>query len=352
MFSYKMEGLPGLLLRLMLTGLLVSANTFSPSAHGIPFFEKPNKPGKLEEEVKVQGESLSIKGFCSQQKKVWCKGDLLKECNPTESPSLSGPGWKYLTTEPNQRVVLQDLKNGCFSFLMSALQVEDSGIYLFGITDGLNIVPLRKIKVIVRKGLLAPNNTFSPPTPEVPFLKSSSKPGKRLEVVMKVQGESLSIEGFCSPQYLQQEGVWCKGDLLQECNPTEPSSLSGRGWQYLTSEPSQKFALQDLGNGCAAFFTTALQVEDSGIYWFGVLDGLNITPLRKIKVIVQKGQQNYGTVTETSENEQRYQHYIIFNLKATGLGICVCYSIYSSHRSILYCSWVQKNYVNRGNYRI
>ncbi|XP_077785059.1 uncharacterized protein LOC114598461 isoform X3 [Podarcis muralis] len=152
MFSYKMEGLPGLLLRLMLTGLLVSANTFSPSTHGIPFFEKPSKPGKLEEEMKVQGESLSIKGFCSQQKKVWCKGDLLRECNPTESPSLSGPGWKYLTTETNQRVVLQDLKNGCFSFLMSALQVEDSGIYLFGITDGLNIVPLRKIKVIVRKG--------------------------------------------------------------------------------------------------------------------------------------------------------------------------------------------------------
>lgn len=143
---------------------------------------------------------------------------------------------------------------------------------------------------VILLGLLAPTNTFSPPTPEVPFLKSSSKPGKRLEVVMKVQGESLSIEGFCSPQYLQQEGVWCKGDLLKECNPTEPSSLSGRGWQYLTSEPSQKFALQDLGNGCAAFFTTALQVEDSGIYWFGVLDGVNIVPLRKTKVIVQKGE--------------------------------------------------------------
>ncbi|XP_061488278.1 uncharacterized protein LOC133387475 [Rhineura floridana] len=319
-----MKGSSGLPLVLMLTGLLVPTNTFLPPTSRIPFFERSNKPRRrLEEVTKVQGESLSIEGFCSQQQeKVWCKGDLLGECNPAEPLSRSGPGWKHLTTVPNQRVILQDLRNGCVSFFISALQVEDSGIYWFGILEGLNITPLRKMKVIVQKGFLVPTNTLSPPTPRVPFFEKPSKPRRGLEEVMKIQGESLSIEGFCSQQHLHEDKVWCKGDLLKECNPTEPPSLSGPGWKYLATELNQRIALQDLGNGCASFFMSALQVEDTGIYWFGILDGLNITPLRKIKVTVRKGQQNNSTVTAASENEQRvYQVVLVLVSIAVGITI-------------------------------
>lgn len=94
--------------------------------------------------------------FCGQQhlktKKVWCKGELLKECDIKAHGQVLGAGWKYLTTEPNQRVIIRDSINGCISLFMSDLQLEDSGIYWFGFLDGWDIVPLKRITVIVQEG--------------------------------------------------------------------------------------------------------------------------------------------------------------------------------------------------------
>uniref|UniRef100_A0A8D2KZC6 Ig-like domain-containing protein n=1 Tax=Varanus komodoensis TaxID=61221 RepID=A0A8D2KZC6_VARKO len=115
----------------------------------------------------------------------------------------------------------------------------------------------------------------------IPYFKSSKQ--ENIEEVMKVEGESLSIEGFCSQQYIQAKKVWCKSELLKECNLEDNLSFSGPQWRLLTTESNQRVILKNSENGCIYFFMPALQVEDSGIYWFGILDGLHITHLRKIK---------------------------------------------------------------------
>lgn len=131
----------------------VSRKTFPPSTAMISSFEKPPDP-ESRALTRVQGESLSVNGFCSQlyikRTKVWCKGDLLGECDPGQPFSLSRPGWRYLTTDPEQNVKLRESENGCLDFFISALQTEDSGIYWIGILEDLRIIPLRKIKVIVQ----------------------------------------------------------------------------------------------------------------------------------------------------------------------------------------------------------
>ncbi|XP_062975063.1 uncharacterized protein LOC134393943 isoform X4 [Elgaria multicarinata webbii] len=322
-----MEGCSGLLLMLMLTGAFVASDPYSPPTSGYPSLPMLSKERKsLKQVMLVQGMSLRIMAFCAykylQGDKIWCKEKQQKECDLKGPLSHSGSGWKYLTNQPNQKIMLERPTNGCISLLMTNLQVEDSGIYWFGLLEGLEIVSSNKIKVVVHEGHFVPSKIFSSPASTIPSFKRSSEPGRRVEEVMKVQGESLSIEGFCSQQYMQSDKVWCKGDLLKECNLDDPLSLSGPGWKYLSTESNQRVIPKDSRNGCINFFMSALQVEDSGIYWFGILDGLHIIPLRKIKVIVQKEQQKNGIVTAISENEQRiYQ--IVLVLSSIMVGITI-----------------------------
>ncbi|XP_062975082.1 uncharacterized protein LOC134393943 isoform X6 [Elgaria multicarinata webbii] len=253
-----MEGCSGLLLMLMLTGAFVASDPYSPPTSGYPSLPMLSKERKsLKQVMLVQGMSLRIMAFCAykylQGDKIWCKEKQQKECDLKGPLSHSGSGWKYLTNQPNQKIMLERPTNGCISLLMTNLQVEDSGIYWFGLLEGLEIVSSNKIKVVVHEGHFVPSKIFSSPASTIPSFKRSSEPGRRVEEVMKVQ---------------------------------------------------------------------ALQVEDSGIYWFGILDGLHIIPLRKIKVIVQKEQQKNGIVTAISENEQRiYQ--IVLVLSSIMVGITI-----------------------------
>uniref|UniRef100_A0A8D0B538 Immunoglobulin V-set domain-containing protein n=1 Tax=Salvator merianae TaxID=96440 RepID=A0A8D0B538_SALMN len=141
--------------------------------------------------------------------------------------------------------------------------------------------------------------------------------GKVEEEVIKMQGESLKIDIFCSQLYLQTVKMWCKGELLKECNPTEPVTLSKSGWKYLTTEPNQRILLKDSRNGCFSLLMSALQVEDSGIYWFGILDDLNVIPLRKIRVTVQKGEHSYLPGSAILTMAHQLLPACLFNLEAT-----------------------------------
>ncbi|XP_044300889.1 uncharacterized protein LOC123030769 isoform X2 [Varanus komodoensis] len=313
MFSYKMEGFSAPLLMLMLTGHFTLSKAYTPPISE-PFFLARPSNARSPEEVQVEkGMSLKITTFCEhkyfQGDKIWCREKHLKECDLKGPLSHSRSGWRYLTAQPNQKILLQHSTNGCVSLLMTNLQVEDSGIYWFGLLEGLEIVSSNKIKVVVHEGHIVPSRTVSPPTSSIPYFKSSKQ--ENIEEVMKVEGESLSIEGFCSQQYIQAKKVWCKSELLKECNLEDNLSFSGPQWRLLTTESNQRVILKNSENGCIYFFMPALQVEDSGIYWFGILDGLHITHLRKIKVIVQNGQQNNSIVTATCENEQRVYHVVL-----------------------------------------
>uniref|UniRef100_A0A8C6X3L9 Immunoglobulin V-set domain-containing protein n=1 Tax=Naja naja TaxID=35670 RepID=A0A8C6X3L9_NAJNA len=118
---------------------------------------------------------------------------------------------------------------------------------------------------------------------------TSTISGMKMQEVIKIQGESLIVKAFCSQQHVQAEIVWCKEELPKECSLEKLISFSRSRWKRLTTQPDQRVIMNDLGNGCIYVFMSALQSEDTGIYWFGVLDGPNIIPLRKIRVIVQKG---------------------------------------------------------------
>nr|XP_060628617.1 uncharacterized protein LOC132773385 [Anolis sagrei ordinatus] len=284
-----MMGFSGLPLRcFMLTGLFIYGETHSSPASASPYLTE-NAGGSSEEVVLTQGMSLRITAFCAYQylpgDKMWCKETEQKECDLNKSFSLSG--WKLLSTRPNQKITLEGPRNGCLSLFMTALEVEDSGTYWFGLIDGLKMISLKKIKVVVHENPLVPTMIFSPPTSTTPSFGSPNKLGRRLQEVIKEQGESLIMKAFCSQQH-QAKKVWCKGDILKECNLDKPVGISGTGWQYLTPEPNQRVVLLESGNGCIYFFISALHMEDSGIYWFGILEDLNIIPLRKFKVIVQK----------------------------------------------------------------
>ncbi|KAH0618825.1 hypothetical protein JD844_018319 [Phrynosoma platyrhinos] len=310
-FSYRMEGFSVLLLMgLMLTEPFVAGETYSSPMSVSPSLVRSNSTQKSSEEVALkQGMSLGITAFCAYQyfqgEVVWCKETEEKECDVNEPLSHSGSGgWKFLPTKPNQKITLEGPRNGCLSLLMTALQLEDSGTYWFGLLDGLNIISWKKIKVVVHESLLVPSKPLQPPTSMTPSFVRPSVSGRKLQEVIKVQGESLILEAFCSEQDVQAEKVWCKGDLLTECDVDKPLSLSRTGWKYLTPEPNQRVVLLVSKNGCIYFFIASLQIEDSGIYWLGILEGLRIIPVRRIKVIVQKEQKTNGIVTVTSEDEQ------------------------------------------------
>ncbi|XP_016848781.1 uncharacterized protein LOC103278711 isoform X2 [Anolis carolinensis] len=301
-----MMGFSGLQLRcLILTGLFMSGEIHSSPVSVSPYFAD-NARGSSEEVVLTQGMSLRITAFCAYQylqgDKIWCKETEQKECDLNKSFSLSE--WKFLSTIPNQKITLESPRNGCLSLFMTALEVEDSGTYWFGLLDGLKMISSKKIKVVVHENPLVPTMIFSPPTSMTPSSESPNKSGRRLQEVIKVQGESLIMKAFCSQQH-QSKKIWCKGDILKECDLDKPVGISATGWQYLTPKPNQKVILLDSGNGCSYFFISDLHMDDSGIYWFGILEDLNIIPLRKFKVIVQKRQKNNGIVAVTSEDYQR-----------------------------------------------
>ncbi|KAM6458089.1 uncharacterized protein PHA67_015828 isoform 2-T2 [Liasis olivaceus] len=292
-----MEGFPGLLL--LITGLFASCTSYlfpSPSTASLQ-----NEGKSPKEVILTQGTSLRIRTFCAYQylqgKAVWCKEKQYKKCQFKNPISLTEPGWQYLTTEPNQKVILEGIVNGCIALIMKNLQTEDSGRYWFGLLTSMKMVSVNTIKVVVHNGM-------------------------KTQQVIKLQGESLSAEAFCSQQYAQAEKVWCKGELLEECNLEKPINFSRTGWKYLTTKPNQRVILNDSGNGCIYVFMSTLQLEDTGIYWFGILDGPNITPLRKIRVIVQKEQQKKDIATATSEDEQRvYQ--VVWVLVSIAVGVTI-----------------------------
>ncbi|XP_039195674.1 uncharacterized protein LOC120306448 isoform X4 [Crotalus tigris] len=323
-----MEGFPGLQLLLMLTGLFASCTSYLLPSPSTASLQNTGKSPK--ELVLTQGTSLRIRVFCAYQyfqgNTIWCKEKQHKECQFKNSRNFTELGWRYLTTEANQKVMLEGVINGCISLLMKNLQVEDSGRYWFGLLTGMKMVSVNSIKVVVHHGHFLPSKTSSLPTSRM--LLTSTISGMKTQEVIKIQGESLSVKAFCSQQHAQAEKVWCKEKLPKECNLEQPISFSRSGWKGLTTQPNQRVILNDLGNGCIYVFMSALQSEDTGIYWFGVLDGPNVIPLRNIRVIVQKEQQKKDIVTATSEDEQRiYQVVWVLVSIAVGVTIFAAFSL-------------------------
>lgn len=104
----------------------------------------------------MEGQSFNRMVFCSEEgENVWCKGELLDECDLDV-----GPGWKHLIAGRTQTVILKISVNGCISVSMPALQVGDSGTYWFGILYNLNIVPIKKFRLIVLEGECLQVNIF------------------------------------------------------------------------------------------------------------------------------------------------------------------------------------------------
>ncbi|XP_026575780.1 uncharacterized protein LOC113449052 [Pseudonaja textilis] len=291
-----MEGFPGLQLLLMLLGLFASCPSYlfpSPSTASLQNTGKSPK-----EVVLTQGTSLRIKAFCAYQylqgQPVWCKEKQQNELR-----------WQYMTSKAKQKIMLEGVMNGCISLIMKNLQIEDSGRYWFGILSGMKMVSINSVKVVVHyveHVHFLPNKTAPPPTMRMPFTSTTS--GMTMQAVIKIQGESLSVKAFCSLQHAQAERVWCKEELPEECSLEKLTSFSGSRWKGLTTQPDQRVIVNDLGDGCIYVFMSALQSEDTGIYWFGVLDGPNIIPLRNIRVIVQKDQQKEDIGAASSEDEQ------------------------------------------------
>ncbi|KAG8132130.1 hypothetical protein E2320_010013 [Naja naja] len=262
-----MEGFPGLKLLLMLTGLFASCTSYLFLRPSTASLQNTGKSPK--EVVLTQGTSLRIKAFCAYQylqgQPVWYKEKQQNEL-----------GWQYMTPKANQKIMLED------HFL--------------------------------------PNKAAPPPRIRMPLTSTIS--GMKMQEVIKIQGESLIVKAFCSQQHVQAEIVWCKEELPKECSLEKLISFSRSRWKRLTTQPDQRVIMNDLGNGCIYVFMSALQSEDTGIYWFGVLDGPNIIPLRKIRVIVQKDQQKEDIGTTTSEDEQRvYQ--VVWILVFTTIGITI-----------------------------
>lgn len=106
--------------------------------------------------VLTQGTSLRIRVFCAYQyfqgNTIWCKDKQYKECQFPNSRNFTELGWRYLTTETNQKVMLEGVVNGCISLLMKNLQVEDSGTYWFGLLTGVKMVSVNSVKVVVHHG--------------------------------------------------------------------------------------------------------------------------------------------------------------------------------------------------------
>ncbi|KAF7254121.1 Triggering receptor expressed on myeloid cells 2, partial [Varanus komodoensis] len=166
-----------------------------------PFFLARPSNARSPEEVQVEkGMSLKITTFCEhkyfQGDKIWCREKHLKECDLKGPLSHSRSGWRYLTAQPNQKILLQHSTNGCVSLLMTNLQVEDSGIYWFGLLEGLEIVSSNKIKVVVHEGHIVPSRTVSPPTSSIPYFKSSKQ--ENIEEVMKVKINCCSYKRYPS----------------------------------------------------------------------------------------------------------------------------------------------------------
>ncbi|XP_032074458.1 uncharacterized protein LOC116509412 [Thamnophis elegans] len=288
-----MEVFPGLQLVLMLTGLFASCTSYLFPSLSTASLQNTGKSPK--EMVLIQGTSLRIRAFCAYQywqgNPVWCKETQHTECRFQDPINLTELGWQYLTSEANQKIMFEGVVKGCISVLMKNLQIEDSGRYWFGILTEMKMVSIKSIKLVVdhgEHGYFLSGKTVSPPISRMPF--TSSIYGMKTQEVTRTQGESLSVKIFCSQQHAQAKKVWCKEELMKECSLEKSISFSGSGWKGLTTQPNQRVILNDLGNGCIYVFMSALQSEDTGLYWFGVLDGLNIIPLRNIKVIVQKGE--------------------------------------------------------------
>ncbi|XP_060089260.1 uncharacterized protein LOC132567599 [Heteronotia binoei] len=229
-----MKQLSSFLLMLVLTGSFVLSKTHSPTTPIIPFFERPNEAGRNQELNILQGESLRIYLFCDQEHlntaKVWCKEEPLKGCLLRTNPVIfSEPEWKVLTMASNQKVKLGDSRKSCASVHMTTVEVEDSGLFWFGLLHGQKINYLSPIKIVVHKGLSVPSTTDSSPTFRTPSFESSSKIEWKPVKVTVTQGEPLSIVGFCGQQHLKTKKVWCKEELLKECNLKTHGQLLGPG---------------------------------------------------------------------------------------------------------------------------
>ncbi|CAM5119585.1 unnamed protein product [Natator depressus] len=109
--------------------------------------------------------------------------------------------------------------------------------------------------------------------------------GKDLELVRRVQGGALTtVCHYDEHKYSRREKFWCKELSDLKCRTLVLSSPAvGRNSLNL---PIARVSLKDSETGWISVSMTELQVEDSGIYWCGLSDGLKIIPLKKIKVAV------------------------------------------------------------------
>lgn len=138
----------------LVPGTFAPSKIFSTQTSGFRGFDRPNELANVAEVITImEGQSFNRMVFCTEGgAEVWCKGELLDECDPQAPPGLLGTGWKQLTDDPIQRVILKNSRNGCISISIPALQLGDSGTYWFGILYNLKIVPIKKIRLIVHEG--------------------------------------------------------------------------------------------------------------------------------------------------------------------------------------------------------
>ncbi|KAJ6640458.1 hypothetical protein lerEdw1_013713 [Lerista edwardsae] len=173
--------------------------------------------------------------------------------------------------------------------------------------------------LLMLTGTFAPSKIFSTETSGFHGFDRLNELATIAEVITMMDGQSFNRMIFCTEE---GEEVWCKGELLDECDPEAPPGLLGTGWKQLTDDPIQRVILKNSRNGCISISIPALQVRDSGTYWFGIIYNLKIVPIKKIRLIVHEGQQNNGTVTTTSENEQRVYH-VVLVLGSIAVGIII-----------------------------
>uniref|UniRef100_A0A8D0DJJ0 Uncharacterized protein n=1 Tax=Salvator merianae TaxID=96440 RepID=A0A8D0DJJ0_SALMN len=136
-------------------------------------------------------------------------------------------------------------------------------------------------------------------------LLNPDKAGGSSEEVLLVEGTSLRIKAFCGHQHLKGEKVWCKEKLKEECYHNAPLSFPGSGWKYLTTESSQWIILEGSANDCISLIMPSLQVEDSGIYWFGILNHATFISLEKINVVIHKSEYLVLFPRSVSSSNQR-----------------------------------------------
>ncbi|XP_048353274.1 uncharacterized protein LOC125433032 isoform X2 [Sphaerodactylus townsendi] len=295
---------------LVLRGLFVLSKTHSSTTPLLPSIERPVAEGRKQEMNMQQGESLRLFLFCGQEnwntEKVWCK-EQPNVCIPRRNPVIfSEPEWKILTMASNEKVKLGESRKGCVSVHILTVEEKDSGQYWFGQLNGKNIDYLVPIKIVVHKDFSA--TTVPSPTFRTPFFES---PEWRPIQVVVVQGKPVNLVGFCGQQYWKAQKVWCKGELLEECDLKAPGQLLGQGWKYLTTEPNQRIIIRNSSNDCVSFHMSDLQLKDKGIYWFGFLDGWNVRPLTKVTVIVQEEQKIGGNMTAINKNKSSVYHVVL-----------------------------------------